>query len=86
MRIASRVQVAVLVSCVVGGLGSSAAFAWDPGLNQPGRLGNRPIPHGAWDPRINEPGATGNRQAPRGAWDPGISQPGRARNVRRFYR
>jgi hypothetical protein len=83
MRIASRVQVATLVSSILVCALSTAAWAWDPGFNQPGALGGRagaPGP-GAWDPGINQPGAIGNRPVPRGVWDPAINQPGRIGNV-----
>ena len=46
----------------------------DPGINQPGRVGNRPVGR---DPGINQPGAIGNRGVGR---DPGINQPGRMGN------
>ena len=49
----------------------------DPGINQPGRVGNRPVGR---DPGINQPGAIGNRGV---GYDPGINQPGRAGNVGR---
>jgi len=58
----------------------------DPGLNQPGVVGNRGYGLGGSarqtralaDPRINQPGAVGNRGR-----DPGVNQPGAARNVGR---
>jgi hypothetical protein len=69
----------------------------DPGLNQPGAVGNRGVAGvgvgapgvGAVDPGINQPGAMGNRGvaavgvgAPGvGAYDPGLNQPGAAGNV-----
>jgi hypothetical protein len=42
----------------------------DPGINQPGAVGNRRVGR---DPGINQPGAVGNRGVGR---DPGINQPG----------
>ena len=65
----------------------------DPGVNQPGAVGNR----GGVDPGINQPGAAGNRGVPaatpagyggsarqvRAVADPGLNQPGAAGNVGR---
>ena len=69
----------------------------DPGINQPGAMGNRGVAGvgvgapgvGVVDPGINQPGAMGNRGvagvgvgAPGvGVVDPGINQPGAAGNV-----
>ena len=66
--------------------------ARDPGLNQPGAIGNRGVGApgaGARDPGLNQPGAMGNRGvagpgvgAPGvGVVDPGLNQPGVAGNV-----
>ena len=65
-----------------------AAPARDPGLNQPGVVGNVGVGApgvgvgapgvGVVDPGINQPGAAGNVGR-----DPGFNQPGRAGNVRR---
>lgn len=76
---------------------SPAVAQRDPGLNQPGAVGNRGVAGvgvgapgvGVVDPGINQPGAMGNRGvagvgvgAPGvGAYDPGINQPGAAGNV-----
>lgn len=66
---------------------AAPAAARDPGLNQPGRLGNVGVGApgvGVWDPGINQPGAAGNVGvgAPGvGVRDPGINQPGAIGNV-----
>ena len=57
----------------VAGAGAGA----DPGINQPGAVGNV-----GRDPGINQPGAAGNVGAGVGV-DPGINQPGAAGNVGR---
>jgi hypothetical protein len=56
----------------------------DPGINQPGAVGNRRVGR---DPGINQPGAIGNRgfggsarQTRVVGRDPGINQPGRVGN------
>jgi hypothetical protein len=58
----------------------------DPGINQPGAVGNRRVGR---DPGINQPGAVGNvgfggsaRQTRVVGRDPGINQPGRVGNRR----
>jgi len=69
----------------------------DPGINQPGAVGNVGMPRrgvgapgvGVVDPGINQPGAVGNVGTPRpgvgapgvGVADPGINQPGVAGNI-----
>jgi hypothetical protein len=59
---------------------SSAALAFDPGINQPGVWGGTAgvgAPGaGVRDPGINQPGAMGNVGR-----DPGFNQPGVAGNV-----
>jgi hypothetical protein len=67
---------------------SSAALAFDPGINQPGVRGGTAgvgAPGvGARDPGFNQPGAAGNVGvgAPGvGVRDPGFNQPGAAGNV-----
>ena len=67
---------------------TGAAFALDPGINQPGVIGGVPgggAPgRGAWDQGINQPGSVGNvvGGAPGvGVVDPGIDQPGAIGNV-----
>ena len=67
---------------------SSALYARDPGINQPGVIGGVPgggAPGvGTWDPGINQPGAMGNVGvgAPgAGVRDPGINQPGAVGNT-----
>ena len=67
---------------------SSALYARDPGINQPGVIGGVPgvgAPGvGTRDPGINQPGAMGNVGvgAPGvGARDPGINQPGAIGNT-----
>ena len=61
---------------------SSAALAFDPGINQPGVRGGTAgvgAPGaGVWDPGINQPGARGNVGR-----DPGFNQPGAMGNVGR---
>ena len=51
---------------------ASTALAIDPGINQPGAMGNV-----GRDPGFNQPGAMGNIGR-----DPGFNQPGVAGNVR----
>jgi hypothetical protein len=92
--IARRLAAALLLATVAA---APAAAQRDPGLNQPGAVGNRGVAGvgvgapgvGVVDPGINQPGAMGNRGvatvgvgAPGvGAYDPGINQPGAAGNV-----
>ena len=54
-----------------GGSARQVRAVNDPGLNQPGALGNRGV-----DPGLNQPGAAGNRPGV----DPGLNQPGAAGN------
>jgi hypothetical protein len=73
---------AVTMAIVLAGSTPSVQAQRDPGLNQPGAVGNV-----GRDPGINQPGAAGNvggsaRQT-RVAADPGINQPGAAGNVGR---
>ena len=61
---------------------SSAALAFDPGINQPGVRGGTAgvgAPGaGVWDPGINQPGVRGNVGR-----DPGFNQPGAMGNIGR---
>jgi len=81
-----RVALGVLVCAALGSL-PFVADARDPGINQPGAIGNTGVGApgvGARDPGINQPGAKGNVGvgAPGvGARDPGINQPGAKGNV-----
>jgi hypothetical protein len=59
----------VIISAMVAAL-PGTLNALDPGINQPGAVGNV-----GRDPGINQPGAAGNVGP-----DPGINQPGRAGN------
>ena len=51
-------------------------YARDPGINQPGAIGNVGGPGHGVDPGINQPGPAGNVHR-----DPGINQPGAIGNV-----
>ena len=80
------VRPAAAAAVVTPGVGAPGRGAWDPGVNQPGAIGNRgggAPGAGVVDPGINQPGAAGNRGggAPgAGAVDPGVNQPGAAGN------
>jgi hypothetical protein len=58
----------------------------DFGVNQPGAAGNVGMPRVGVDPGVNQPGLAGNVRAPRVGRDPGVNQPGLAGNRRRPYR
>lgn len=53
---------------------------YDPGINQPGRIGNVGGAGPVGDPGLNQPGAVGNVGGP--GVDPGVNQPGAAGNMR----
>jgi hypothetical protein len=53
------------------GVGAPGVGTWDPGLNQPGAMGNVGV--GAPGVGVGAPGA--------GVWDPGINQPGAIGNT-----
>jgi hypothetical protein len=80
--------ISALVIGMAAAMLSSALYALDPGINQPGVIGGVPgggAPGvGTRDPGINQPGAMGNVGvgAPgAGARDPGINQPGAIGNT-----
>lgn len=56
---------------------ATASFAIDPGINQPGMMGNHGVGRAAArDPGINQPGAVGNAPAARAAARmPGVQYP-----------
>jgi len=60
-----------LVLGLVISLMPSTLLARDPGLNQPGAVGNVGV-----DPGLNQPGAAGNVGAPVRRYDPGFNRPG----------
>ena len=70
-----------LIICIAVTALPGVAAARDPGINQPGEVGNVHR-----DPGINQPGAAGNGGAPGVGRDPGINQPGEAGNRRRVVR
>jgi hypothetical protein len=80
--VARPATAAATAAAVTPGVGAPGRGAVDPGINQPGALGNRGggAPGvGVVDPGVNQPGATGNRGggAPgAGKVDPGVNQPG----------
>ena len=57
MNVLAKSLVCALVCGALGALLPGAAFARDPGVNQPGRSGNV-----GRDPGVNQPGAAGNRR------------------------
>jgi len=56
-------------------------YARDPGINQPGPIGNVGGPGRGVDPGINQPGPVGNVGGAGRGVDPGINQPGPIGNV-----
>ena len=92
----SRWMFALVVGAAAATL-SGPLQALDPGINQPGAMGNVGIAGvgvgapgvGVWDPGFNQPGAMGNVGvagvgvgAPGvGVWDPGFNQPGAIGNT-----
>lgn len=88
----NKLGLILIFGAALGAL-SGAAYAADPGVNQPGPRGGRAgvgAPGvGVRDPGVNQPGAAGNVGAPGvgvgapgvGVRDPGINQPGAAGNV-----
>ena len=92
MNIKRNKWIAGLVVGVAVAMLSGALYAWDPGINQPGAMGNVGVGApgaGVRDPGINQAGAVGNVGKPRvgvgapgaGVRDPGINQPGAVGNT-----
>lgn len=78
MNVLAKTFMCALVFSAIGASLPGAAYARDPGVNQPGRAGNV-----GRDPGINQPGAAGNVGGAGPGVDPGINQPGAAGNVGR---
>jgi hypothetical protein len=77
-RGAASMKIASLaIAGVMAVMTATESFAIDPGINQPGMIGNRGVGRAAVrDPGINQPGAAGNAPLARGAVRaPGVQYP-----------